>query len=89
MAAFRALVAGLERAFKEATGRPAKVTRDPSRDVYGGQFLALVEMALPLAEGLASGLGVSLRRPRSSLALGKYLSEQTRKGKKRHPFYTS
>jgi hypothetical protein len=89
MVAFNALVTGLARAFQIATGRAAKVTRNSAEDTYGGPFLALVEAVLPLAEGLTNGLGISLRRPRSRLALGKYVSEQTRAGKKRHVLYTA
>jgi hypothetical protein len=89
MAAFSALVTGLERAFKIATGRSGKVTWNHADDTYGGSFLSLVEAVLPLAEGLAKNCGSSLRSPRSRLALGKYVSEQTRAGKKRHVLYTA
>jgi hypothetical protein len=89
MTSFRVLVIKLERAFEEVTGRPGKVTRNAAEDRYEGPFFALVEAALPLAEARAKSLGVSLRRPASSIALGKFVSEMTRKGRKRHILYTA
>jgi hypothetical protein len=86
---FRVLVIKLERAFKEATGRAGKVTRNPAKDRYEGPFFALIEAVLPLAEARANSLGVSLRRPASSVALGKYVSEMTRVGRKRPILYTA
>jgi hypothetical protein len=89
MTSFRVLVNKLGRAFEEVTGRPGKVTRKPADDRYEGPFLALIEAVLPLAEARAKNLGVSLRRPVSSTALGKYVSEMTRAGRKRPTLYTA
>jgi hypothetical protein len=81
MVAFTALVAGLARAFKLATGKDAKVTRNPYEGRYGGRFITLVEAVLPLVRNLTEHLGASLRYPPTPLARGKFIYEQTRAGR--------
>jgi hypothetical protein len=87
MVAFGALVTGLARAFKIATGHPGKVTFNHVNGTYGGKFLEFVEVVLPLARHLTEYCKAQLRYPPSPKARGRFVYELTRAGKKsRHRF---
>ena len=79
---FRELVRSLANAFERATGRPAKVTENPGmvRRKYGGDFLKLVEIMLPLTREIAQQFKW-LSLPQSTSARGKYVKKLTRAGK--------
>jgi hypothetical protein len=54
---FRALIAGLARAFEAGRGRKASVTRKSIDDSYRGDFMQLVSVVEPLAAGMAEFVG--------------------------------
>jgi hypothetical protein len=83
MVEFRELVRSLANAFERATGRPAKVTENPRtvRRKYGGDFLKLVEIMLPLTREIAQQFKWQMSLPQSTSARGKYVKKLTRAGK--------
>jgi hypothetical protein len=83
MVAFSALIRGLKRAFENATGLPAKVTKHPYREQFEGKFLQLVESVLPLALEVVGDSHGRMPYPESPRARGKYVHEATKAKRKR------
>jgi hypothetical protein len=72
--AFKALAQGLEQAFQQATGQPARVNWNAHRDRYEGVFLDLVEIILPTVREIAeAATGRPLPVPKTVMARGKLL----------------
>jgi hypothetical protein len=82
MRAFAALVRGhagpgLEQAFQQATGNPARVAWDAHRDRYEGKFLDFVEILLATAREIAEAVtGRPLPEPKTPMARGKFLHDK-------------
>jgi hypothetical protein len=80
---FRTLVNGLMRAFERATGRSAKVTFNPVKSQYEGDFVHLVEALLPVVL-LFEIAKQPMPIPKTAFARGKYIDRMTQgKGPKK------
>jgi hypothetical protein len=80
MIAFRTLVKALARTFESATGRPAKVTWNPSEDRYEGKFFNLFEAVFAIAVKLCP----KMPHPRTARARGRIIHEITRTPRQPH-----
>jgi len=75
--AFNYLLEGLAVAYRQATGRAAKLTWNYNEDRFEGPFLRLVEAALPIAKTLADATSKPLPIPKTEGALRQYVHEFT------------
>lgn len=77
--AFRELVLALADVFKVATGKSATVWTSDAVGVYRGPLLDLVNVVLPVANGIAKAGGRRFEQPVSDNARGKYIADFLRK----------
>jgi len=77
---FTVLILCLARAFKNATGREAKVTWSEYKGCYTGRFVNFVEAVLSLIEDWPEHLGVKFTYPNTPRSRGKYIYDLTRAG---------
>jgi len=77
---FRMFVLYLARAFKNATGREAKVTWSEYKGCYTGPFVNFVEAVLSLTVDWPERLGGTPSCPRDHRTRGKYIYDLTRAG---------
>jgi hypothetical protein len=83
---FTMLILSLVLAFEAATERKARVTYDPVRKRYKGDFFRFVEKVLPLAPECAAQLGQNFPHPQTHEQRGRYVHEWTRsKSRRRTP----
>ena len=80
MAEFTGLVRSLANAFRDATGRAAKVTWNSYTRKYEGDFVELVEVTLPIALKCAERCGWQMPCPGTKRARGRYIYDMTRSG---------
>ena len=80
MMEFMFLVRGLANAFRDATGRGAKVTWNEYTSKFEGDFVELVEITLPIALKCAEKCGWQMPCPRTKRARGRYIYNMTRSG---------
>jgi hypothetical protein len=77
---FKLFVLYLARAFKNATGREAKVTWSEYGRCYKGRFVDFEEAVLSLTKDWPDYLGVTVSYPRTQRARGRFIYERTRAG---------
>jgi hypothetical protein len=77
---FRMLILYLALAFKNATGREAKVTWDDVEGCYKGRFVNFVEAVLALTKDWPERLDATFSYPSTPRSRGKYIYDLTRAG---------
>jgi hypothetical protein len=77
---FRLFVLYLAVAFKNATGREAKVTWDDVKGCYKGRFVKFVEAVLSLTKDWPARLDVTFPYPSNPRSRGRYIYNLTRAG---------